>query len=112
MAFEKICTLDDVWEGDMESFETSDGTEVLIVYAAGGELKAFQNMCPHQQIELIEGTLEDNVLTCAAHLWQFDVSSGKGINPSDCALAEYPTRIEGDDVYVDVAGVEPCMSHS
>ena len=112
MAFEKICTLDDVWEGDMEMFATSDGTDVLVVYAEGGELKAFQSMCPHQEFELIEGTLEDNVLTCRAHLWQFDVRDGCGINPSDCNLAIYPTKIEGDEVYIDIDGVEPSKSHT
>ena len=112
MAFEKICTLDDIWEGDMASFETSDGTEILLVYADGGALKAFQNICPHQHFELVDGTLNDNVLTCRAHLWQFDVRSGKGINPSDCALAVYPTKIDGDDVYIDVLGVEPLQSHT
>ena len=96
----------------MASFETADGTEVLLVYADGGALKAFQNICPHQHFELVDGTLNDNVLTCRAHLWQFDVRSGKGINPSDCALAVYPTKIDGDDVYIDVLGIEPLQSHT
>ena len=96
----------------MARFETSDGTEILLVYADGGALKAFQNICPHQHFELVDGTLNDNVLTCRAHLWQFDVRSGKGINPSDCALAVYPTKIDGDDVYIDVLGVEPLQSHT
>jgi len=96
----------------MASFESADGTEVLLVYADGGALKAFQNICPHQHFELVDGTLNDNVLTCRAHLWQFDVRSGKGINPSDCALAVYPTKIDGDDVYIDVVGVEPLQSHT
>ena len=112
MAFEKICTLDDVWEGDMAGFESEDGTELLIVYPDGGELKAFQNICPHQHFELSDGTFEDNVLTCRAHLWQFDGRTGKGINPADCALAEYPVKIDGDDVYVDVVGVEALHSHT
>jgi len=112
MAFEKICTLDDVWEGDMASFETQDGTEILLVFADGGELRAFQNICPHQHFELIEGTLDGNVLTCRAHLWQFDADSGAGVNPKDCALAVYPLKIDGDDVYVDVDGIAPLHSHT
>jgi toluene monooxygenase system ferredoxin subunit len=111
MAFEKICTLDDVWEGEMGAFETSGGTDVLIVYPAGGDLIACQSICPHQEFELIEGTLEDHVLTCRAHLWQFDVRDGNGINPSGCKLAIYPTKIDGDDVCVDIDGIKPSQSH-
>ncbi|MDX2425557.1 MAG: Rieske 2Fe-2S domain-containing protein [Cycloclasticus sp.] len=112
MAFEKICTLDDVWEGDMDAFETLNGTQVLVLGVDGGDLKAFQAVCPHQEIDLVEGEFDGKVLTCKAHLWQFDVSSGKGLNPTDCQIAEYPVKIEGEDVLVDVKGIEPFTAHS
>ena len=51
--------------------------------------------------------MEGDVLTCRAHLWQFDVTTGAGVNPANCRLTEYPTKVEGDDVFVDVAGMEP-----
>jgi len=112
MAFEKVCTLDDVWEGDMDSFETPSGTEVLIVCLDGGNVKAFQAFCPHQDIELVEGEFDGKALTCRAHLWQFDCTTGKSINPDDCSIAEYPVKVEGDDVFVDIVGVEPVKAHS
>ena len=112
MGFEKICTMDDVWEGDMDVFETGDGTEVLILGVDGGDIKAYQAMCPHQQIELVEGEFDGKVLTCKAHLWQFDCNTGKGLNPIDCEIAAYPVKISGDDILVNVEGIEPFMSHS
>lgn len=105
MTFEKICTLDDVWEGEMSGFKTIDGTEILLAVLSGGEVRALQPKCPHQEFSLLYAKLDKHVLTCRAHLWQFDIRTGKGINPSDCALRVYPTRVEGDDVYVDVADV-------
>lgn len=110
--FEKLCSLDDVWEGEMEAFDTATGEEVLILCLPGGEIKAFQGMCPHQEISLVEGTFQNGVLTCRAHLWQFDCHTGAGINPSDCRIAEYPIRIEDDDIYVKVEGVVACKSHT
>lgn len=111
MSFTKVCTVDDVWEGEMEAF-TVNGQEILLVCAEGGEIKAFQGICPHQDIALSEGRFEGGKLICRAHLWQFDAKSGKGVNPSDCALAVYPVRIEGDNVYVSTEGVEPLFAHT
>lgn len=111
MSFTKVCTLDDVWEGEMEPF-TVNGHEIVLVCAEGGEISAFQGVCPHQDIALSEGTFDGKKLICRAHLWQFDAGTGKGINPDDCALAVYPIRIEGEDILVETEGVEPLFAHS
>jgi toluene monooxygenase system ferredoxin subunit len=111
MSFQKVCTLDDLWEGEMESY-TVDGQEILLVCAEGGDIKAFQGICPHQDIPLVEGKFDGTKVICRAHLWQFDACTGKGINPDDCALAEYPVRIEGDDVLVRTEGIEPLFAHT
>ncbi len=111
MGFTKVCALDDLWEGEMESF-TVDGQEILLVCADGGEVKAFQGICPHQDIPLVEGKFDGKKIICRAHLWQFDAGTGKGINPDDCALAEYPVKVEGDMVFVETANVEPLFAHT
>lgn len=105
--YTKVCTLDDVWEGDMDSFEV-EGVEVLIMVLDGGRVVATQAICPHQQVELVEGEFDGSkVLTCKQHLWKFDVTTGKGINPEHAAIAMYPVKVEGDDVLVDLRGAKP-----
>ncbi len=111
MAFMKACTLDDLWQGDMDVFEI-DGTEVLLVHTDTGQIHAVQAICPHQEVDLVDGELEGKVLTCCMHLWQFDVSNGNGINPTHAELAKYPVRIDGNDILVDVVGVEPKFAHA
>lgn len=111
MTFKKVCTLDDVWEGEMECYEV-DGQEVLLVGLDGGDVKAYQAVCPHQDIPLIEGKFDGKSLICRAHQWVFDACTGVGINPGDCRLAGYPIKIEGDTVYVDTADIKPLFSHS
>lgn len=111
MAFKKICTLDDLWQGEMNVFEV-DGKEVLLVWPEDGEIKAFQAVCPHQDIPLEEGRFDGKVIMCRAHQWTFDANTGKGINPGDCRLAEYPLRIAGNDVLVETEGVTPLYAHS
>jgi toluene monooxygenase system ferredoxin subunit len=111
MCFKKVCTLDELWEGEMESFNV-DGQEILLVCAEGGAIKAFQGICPHQDIPLVEGKFDGKKVICRAHLWQFDATTGKGINPDDCALAEYPVKVDGEDVLVATEGVEPLFAHT
>ncbi len=53
MGFTKICSLDDIWEGDMESYEV-DGHEILVIVLDGGKVIATQAVCPHQNSELVE----------------------------------------------------------
>lgn len=111
MSFTKVCTVDDLWEGEMEPF-TVNGHEIVLVCAEGGNVKAFQGICPHQDIPLAEGKFDGQKIICRAHLWQFDACSGKGINPDDCALAEYPVKLNGDDILVDTEGVTPLFAHT
>lgn len=111
MAFTKVCTVEDLWEGEMESFQVN-GKEVLLVCNDGGEIRAFQGMCPHQDIALVDGKFDGKKIICKAHLWQFDSGTGKGINPANCALAEYPVQIDGDDVLIDTSNVEPLFAQA
>jgi toluene monooxygenase system ferredoxin subunit len=86
---------DDLWEGDMREVAV-EGRPVLVVSLSGGELRAYQGLCPHQQQPLVDGELEDEVITCAGHLWEFDARTGRGINPLGCQLAVYAiTRRDG-----------------
>ena len=97
----KVCDLDDVWEGEMEVFDVGD-TEVLIVHSPGQEIRAFDPTCPHQEFSLADGELENCVLTCSAHLWQFNVLTGDGVNPTGTSLISYPIKIEGEAVLVAI----------
>lgn len=106
MTFLRACSLDDLWEGEMDVFDVDD-TEVLIIHHGPGQVCATQPYCPHQRVELVDGELEGKVLTCKQHLWQFDVTTCLGLNPDDAAIANYPVEVRGDDVYVDLAADSP-----
>lgn len=111
MAFELVTTLDELWEGDMESFDVGD-KEILLIHLEGGEVIATQAICPHQQFELVEGELKNAELTCKAHLWRFDLNKCAGINPAHAKLARYPVCVDGDSIYVDPDGDTPKIAHS
>ena len=111
MNYQKACTLDDLWEGEMTEVEIGDHV-IMLVWPEGGELRAYQGICPHQDIPLAEGKFDGRVVTCRAHHWTFDAGTGQGINPGNCRLAEYPVKVEGDDVLVAVDGVAPLFAQA
>jgi len=106
ITYHEVCALDDLWIGDMDAFSIG-GRPVLLVNAEG-VFKAYANICPHQDIPLVEGKLEGCVLTCRAHHWQFDVTSGLSINPANQRLMEYPVRISGEMVEVGDIPINAC----
>ena len=97
--YKQVCTLDDIWAGEMELFEV-DGEEVLIIHTDDGEIRAYDPVCPHQDHPLIEGEFENCILTCPAHLWTFNAKTGDGINPGDSKLNAYPVVVVDDVVKV------------
>ena len=100
MAFTRVCAADDLGAGDMAAFFV-DGWEVLVLRDSRGELRAMDGICPHEDFPLVHGELDGDMLVCANHLWCFDATTGKGINPPTCRLAQYAVKVEGGDVYVD-----------
>ena len=97
--------LDEIWEGDLVTRKV-DGIDVLFVNNKG-ELYAYRDKCPHAGTPLNQGLLEDGVLTCPAHLWQFDlVNGGIGVNPKSCRLTRYAVKIEDGKVLVQIGASE------
>jgi toluene monooxygenase system ferredoxin subunit len=100
MAYSRVCAADELGAGDMAAFFL-DGWEVLVVRDANGELHAMDGACPHEDFPLIHGDFDGTVLVCANHLWCFDATTGKGINPPTCQLSQYAVKTEAGEVFVD-----------
>lgn len=94
--FVELAEVDSIWDGEMEAFDIGDA-EVLVL-KVDGEVRAYDGICPHQSISLVEGELESGVLTCRAHEYQFDALTGVGVNPKGISLTRH-------DVEVDDAGM-------
>ncbi|HSV38882.1 MAG TPA: Rieske 2Fe-2S domain-containing protein [Nocardioidaceae bacterium] len=92
--FIEIAEADSLWDGEMEAYDVGDD-EVLLV-KVDGEIHAYDGICPHQSISLIEGELENGVLTCRAHEWQFDATSGISVNPVGECLKRHDVRVSDD----------------
>ena len=94
-------TLDDLWEGDMTSV-TIEGDDVLLINVAG-QVRAYTNLCPHQDGPLADGDFDGQTLTCLRHLWEFDADTGCGINPANAQLKVFGCKVDDEGaIWVDV----------
>jgi toluene monooxygenase system ferredoxin subunit len=110
MAFTSICPTSAVSEGSMGIFMAGKKS-VLLVWPAGGELKAYRGRCPHADMPLNEANYDGKVLTCNYHQWGFDCTSGKCVTHLvRNALFPYPLRVEGDEIQVDCGPVKPART--
>src|SRR5688572_19515049 len=94
----RVCRSDEVPANGMKQFSV-EGTDVLIV-DAGGELFAYQALCPHEAVPLQDGVHDGCALTCLEHLWQFDVRTGAPMGDADTGLRGYRLQLEGGEVYI------------
>lgn len=78
-----------------------DGNSILLVNI-DDQVYAYADSCPHQKSRLTEGSLTGQRLRCARHHWEFDICTGHGINPQNACLKQFPVRVEGGDILLDL----------
>lgn len=100
VAFEPAGLLGELWDGEMAP-RTVGGRRVLLV-RLGDEVRAYEDRCVHLGVALSEGRLDDRVITCSAHHYQFDAGTGRGINPRAACLTRYPVKVVEGAIWVDV----------
>ena len=79
----------------------ADGCAVLLALV-DGEVHAVDDACRHRGTALSGGLLRDGIVTCPAHLWQYDVRTGRRHDTQGEALATYPVAVVDDAVSVTV----------
>lgn len=84
--------------GSLQEFAV--GSRQLCIANDGGTISAIDNVCPHRQGPLAEGTLEDGKVLCPWHAWAFDLKSGRAdCNPS-ATVEVYPVEVRGNEVFI------------
>ncbi len=90
---------DQVPDNNLRVVETG-GINLLLCNVAG-TIYAFQNHCAEGGFPLDESVLENGVLTCPCHGYQFDVrQKGRSLNDSNLRLTALRMRVENDVVKV------------
>jgi toluene monooxygenase system ferredoxin subunit len=91
---------DDLWDGEHRGIVV--GERKVLLVRIDGVVKAYEDRCTHLGIPLSEGKLSGCVLECRAHGYQYDVCTGKGVNPARAKLIEFPVAIVDGEIVVTV----------
>ncbi|MEY2444380.1 MAG: toluene monooxygenase system ferredoxin subunit [Ilumatobacteraceae bacterium] len=89
---------DSLWSGDLLGLEIDDAKVLLV--NVDGQIRGYEDRCPHQSSLLSEGILDGSALTCSTHLWVFDAVTGEGVNPQRACLKEYPVEVRNGEIFV------------
>jgi nitrite reductase/ring-hydroxylating ferredoxin subunit len=75
-----------------------------------GAAYAVADACPHRGTSLSDGLLRDGVVTCPAHLWQYDVRTGARHDTTGEALATYPVTLTDATVEITLPAPAPTLT--
>ena len=98
----RVCRIADVPVGELRAFPVAGVTWPVIVTYADGQLVAVPGVCPHEDVALANGELDENFIVCPGHAYRFDLRSGRCQHDATLELRRYPVTIVGDEVWVDL----------
>ena len=106
LTWHRALALDELPEGRVTTVTL--GQRVLALTHYQGQYGALDNRCPHQGGPLGWGSIENGLLRCPWHGYDYDPISGAPPPPfSDCP-ASHPVDVRADGVYV---GLPPLPAH-
>ena len=94
----KALDLDELEEGRVKPVTCLHRTVCMTRYQ--GEYAALDNHCPHQGGPLGEGSIENGLLRCPWHGWDFDPLTGRAPGGFDDGVETFPVEVRDDGVYV------------
>ena len=105
LVWHKVLSKDELPEGRVTTATCENRT--LCMSRFKGKYGALDNKCPHQGGPLGEGSIENGLLRCPWHGWDYDPISGKAPGFDD-GVEAFPIEEREDGVYV---GLPPEKSH-
>jgi nitrite reductase/ring-hydroxylating ferredoxin subunit len=77
------------------------GSYEVAIFLVDGEVRAYENACPHQGGPIAEGEIEGTTVTCPWHAWSFDLrTGGMAIGADFARLRRFDARVRGDVIEV------------
>ena len=101
-----VYKLSEINDGEMK--EVNSGQTPVLIVRQGDECFALGARCTHYGAPLVDGALVDGRIICPWHHACFNAANGDLIEPPALdSLPNFPVRIEGDDIFVDLPDDAP-----
>jgi pyruvate oxidase len=94
----KVLSVDELADGRVQPVTCAHQTVCMTRFE--GKYAALENKCPHQGGPLGEGSIENGLLRCPWHGWDFHPLTGKPPGGYDDGVATFPVEERDDGVYV------------
>ena len=78
-----------------------DGAE-LVLTNVKGRLYCFENRCPHEEVKLSLGCIENEKIKCALHGYSFNLATGWSSEEDLNRLKTYQVKREKAGVYIKI----------
>lgn len=96
--FVKVAAMHEIAEGTGKAIEVEG--RAIALFNVHGKFYALQNECAHRGGPLGDGMLDDNIVTCPWHGWQWDVCSGQSLFNPSIRVKSFPVQVDGDEVKI------------
>ena len=99
--FVPLCGVDDVKPGEARHYRATQGKwrlKPVAVWNDNGTHYITNYVCPHSGGPLSEGKIENGVLECPWHQWQFDAATGKSAKGDGHAISVYECKVEDGQI--------------
>ena len=94
-----VCGVDDIEEEDLIEFE-HNGKPYAVYHTPSG-FYATDAICTHENANLCGGMVLGEIVECPRHQGRFHIPTGKAKGaPVVVDLRTYPTKLEGDQIYI------------
>ncbi len=98
----RLCARGDLPDEALVEIAVPGVTWPVLAGVFSGEIIATAGVCPHEDVHLAGGTLEDACLTCPGHGYTFDLRTGECAHDPALVLRRYKVSEENGEVWVEL----------
>ncbi len=98
--FTTVAKVDDVKPGQCRVVYVDE--KEFALFNVNGKFFAIDNLCRHEGGPLGDGDLDDDVVTCPLHGWEYDVTNGENHTDPELPVKAFEVAVEGSDIKIKI----------